>query len=369
MTKKRKHNIIKSLIALANIVFAILLSFSLFASTTLAIDYPIFAVAGLYYPVLLIINLVFIVFWVFIYKRYILISFIVIIFGFTNLNNTFNFSSASTAEIIDSNTFKVLSYNVRQFQANDKFTKLIVQNDILNFLTEQNADIICLQEFQSHNKNIYEPLKQIRDTLNTGTYYYESYYNPRYNYLTGLVTFSTLKAINKGKLKFDGSRTFAIYTDLLMGFDTIRVFNIHLASISLNRNDIDFVIKPDMEDNEEFKTKAGKIYEKLTKAFIIRQKQVEVLKQEIEKSPHKILLAGDFNDTPSSYVYNQISKLLTDSYTEKGSGMGITYAGKIPMLRIDYIFASENFKTLEFTKHNILRSDHYPVSAVFKTKK
>lgn len=368
MAKKRKYIIIRSIIASINIAFAVLLAFSLFASTTLASNYPLFAISGLYYPVLLIINLGFIAFWLLVYRKFMLISLLVIIFGFSNLNNTFNFSSASKAKPNDSSIFKVLSYNVRQFQANDNLTKLIIQNDILNFLTEQHAEIICLQEFQSHNKNIYEPLKQIRDTLNTGTYYYESYYNPRYNYLTGLVTFSTLKAVAKGKLKFDGSRTFAIYTDLLMGDDTVRVYNIHLASISLNPNDIDFVIKPDMENNEEFKTKAGKIYEKLTKAFILRQKQVEVLKQEIEKSPHKILLAGDFNDTPSSYVYNQISKLLTDSFTEKGSGMGITYAGKIPFLRIDYIFASENFKALEFTKHNILRSDHYPVSAVFKTK-
>lgn len=368
MAEKKKYSIIRSLIALINIVFAILLAFSLFASTTLASNYPLFAITGLYYPVLLIINIIFIVFWIFVHKKYILISLIVILFGISNLNDTFNFSSASKAKVNDSSAFKVLSYNVRQFQASDNLTKLIIQNDILNFLTEQNADIICLQEFQSHNKNIYEPLKQIRDTLNTGTYYYESYYNPRYNYLTGLVTFSTLKAIDKGKLKFDGSRTFGIYTDLLMGGDTIRVFNIHLASISLNPNDIDFVIKPDMENNIEFKTKTGRIYEKLTKAFILRQKQVAVLEQEIENSPYKVLLAGDFNDTPSSYVYKQVSKLLNDSFTEKGSGMGITYAGKIPLLRIDYIFASENFKILEFTKHNILRSDHYPVSAVFKTK-
>lgn len=368
MAEKKKYSIIRSIIALINIAFAILLAFSLFASTTVATDYPLFAIAGLYYPVLLIINMAFIVLWLLVYRKYLLISLVVILFGFSNLNNTFNFFSASTAETNDSSAFKVLSYNVRQFQASDNLTKLIIQNDILNFLTEQNADIICLQEFQSHNKNIYEPLKQIRDTLNTGTYYYESYYNPRYNYLTGLVTFSTLKAVDKGKLKFDGSRTFAIYTDLLMGKDTVRVYNIHLASISLNPNDIDFVIKPDMEDNEKFKTRAGHIYEKLTKAFILRQNQVAVIKQEIKNSPYKILLAGDFNDTPSSYVYNQVSSLLNDSFTKKGSGMGITYAGKIPLLRIDYIFASENFKILEFTKHNILRSDHYPVSAVFKTK-
>ncbi|PLX12942.1 MAG: hypothetical protein C0598_04860 [Marinilabiliales bacterium] len=356
------------MIAFVNIGFALLLGLSLFASYIPATNFPIFAIAGLYYPVLLIINLAFILFWIFVKRKYILISLVIILLGFTNLNNTFKLSAASKVSNIDSSTFKVLSYNVRQFQASDKFTRLIVQNDILNFLSEQKAEIICLQEFQSHNKHIYEPLKQIRDTINSGSYYYESYYNPRYNYLTGIVTFSKLEAVGKGKLKFEGSRTFGIYTDFVLGDDTIRVFNMHLASISLQPNDIDFVIKPEAKDNEQFKSKVGHIYNKLTEAFILRQKQVELLKEEILKCPYDIILAGDFNDTPSSYVYNEISNLLNDSFSDKGSGMGITYAGKIPLLRIDYIFGSNNFTTVNFKKHNILRSDHYPVSAIFKTK-
>lgn len=296
-----------------------------------------------------------------------LISLSVIILGFGNLMHNFNlsFNSSSTD---NTNTIKVLSYNVRQFRASDKFTKLIVKNDILNFVRDQEADIICLQEFQSHSKDIYEPLKQTRDTLNTGTYYYESYYNPRFNYLTGLVIFSKSKAVNKGKLKFDGSRTFGIFTDLVVNNDTVRVYNIHFASISLNPSDIEFVVNPEMKNNEDFKNRSIKIYEKLAEAFVLRQKQVDHLTSELKKSPYEIILTGDFNDTPSSLVYNKISKILNDSFTEKGLGLGITYAGRIPLLRIDYIFSSAEFETVDFNTHNILRSDHYPVTTVLRSK-
>jgi endonuclease/exonuclease/phosphatase family metal-dependent hydrolase len=365
LAKKTKYKFIKFIFATVNIAFAVLLAFSIPASFTHVSDYPLFAVLGLYYPVLLIVNFVFMLFWFFVSRRHMLISAVVILLGIANLNHTFNFSFSSDVKT-DTNQIKVLSYNVRQFKANDKFTKLIIKNDILNFLIQQKADIVCLQEFQSHNKKIYEPLKEIRDTLNSGTYYYESYYNPRYNYLTGLVIFSRNKAINKGKLKFEGSRTFGIYTDLLINEDTLRVFNIHLASISLTPSDIDFVIKPEVEDDKAFKNKAAEVYDKLTSAFLLRQKQAELLKAEIIKSPYKIILAGDFNDTPSSFVYNNVADLLNDGFIERGFGMGITYAGKIPFLRIDYIFGSPELEILEFKKHKILRSDHYPVSAIYK---
>ena len=361
MKEKSKYPFLKSVLALVNIVFAILLALSLLASSTKADSFSFIAVLGLFYPILLIINGLFVIIWLSIKKRYAFISLFVIVLGFNNVLNTFNFGLSGNNQ---ENFLKILSYNVQQFKSNDKMTQLLVTNDILNFIRKENADIICLQEFQSYDKNIYEPLKKTRDTLNTGTYYYESYYNPRYNYLTGLVIFSKNKAVNKGKLKFEGSRTFGIFTDLLYNNDTVRVYNIHLASISLNPSDIEFVVNPEVNNNEEFKSKSAIIYNKLADAFKLRQKQVEFIINELNESPHEIILAGDFNDTPSSNVYSMVSGLLQDSFTDKGFGMGITYAGKLPLLRIDYIFSSPNFEVLDFNTHNILRSDHYPISSI-----
>ena len=327
------------------------------------------AIAGLYFPVLFIINTILLIICLFSSRKLALIPLLAIILSLPTVAKTINFfNSGSKNETNVENNIKLLSYNVRQFGASDKFTRSIIKNDILNFVVNENADIICIQEYQSRNKNIYKPLKQLRDTLNSGTYYYESYFNPGTRDLTGMVIFSKYPAINKGKLKLDGSRTFCIYTDLIIHSDTVRIFNVHLASISLKPSDIDFVVTADANSENEFKAKASNVYYKLKSAFSLRERQVKMLTQYLKQTKYKILLAGDFNDTPASRVYNKISSRLNDTFNFKGFGMGTTYAGRIPFLRIDYIFADDKFEILKFNKHKLKRSDHYPVSTLIKIK-
>jgi endonuclease/exonuclease/phosphatase family metal-dependent hydrolase len=67
------------------------------------------------------------------------------------------------------------------------------------------------------------------------------------------------------------------------------------------------------------------------------------------------------NDTPFSYAYHTLSYGLKDSFSERGSGFGITYNGPIPGLRIDYILTSPQ---INIHSHDVLSStlsDHYPV--------
>lgn len=264
-----------------------------------------------------------------------------------------------------STDIKVLTYNIQNFsERENKPVVTSTRSKVLDFLDNENADIICLQEYHSTNRNLYEPIKDIRDTLKMTSYYYESYYNPKYNQLLGLVTFSKYQAVNKGKLKFEGSRAFGIYTDLVINNDTIRVFNIHLASIKLLPSDLDFVINPEAENTEEFKSQASNIYYKLIQAYSLREKQMEYLCNIIEKTDTKIILCGDFNDTPTSWVYRQIRNYLSDTFVSKGSGISRTYAGPIPFLRIDYILTSEGFETKSYDRIKINMSDHYPVSAI-----
>lgn len=260
---------------------------------------------------------------------------------------------------------KILSYNVQQFGEQTKNqSALSTKSEIINFLLDQNADIVCLQEYHSANDQLYQPLKEIRDTLNADTYYYESYFNPKYNQLSGLVTFSKYKAVNKGKLKFTGSRTFGIYTDVVIDNDTIRIFNIHLASIKLKPEDLDFVVNPEADNSDDLKSHTTNIFRKLTQAYLHREKQLKYLVNEIKSTKYKIILCGDFNDTPSSWIYKQLEQYLTDAFVEKGTGISRTYAGPLPFLRIDYILTGNNFIINGFTRHNLKESDHFPISTI-----
>ena len=71
--------------------------------------------------------------------------------------------------------------------------------------------------------------------------------------------------------------------------------------------------------------------------------------------------ATDLNDTPVSYVYQVLSDNLQDSFCERGFGFDFTYAGKIPGLRIDYVFVDDHFKILDHQVPKLELSDHYPV--------
>ena len=68
-----------------------------------------------------------------------------------------------------------------------------------------------------------------------------------------------------------------------------------------------------------------------------RAHQAEEIQRHIDGSPYPVILCGDFNDTPLSYTYRQLSRKLTDSFIEKGRGIGNTYIGGFPSFRIDYV--------------------------------
>ncbi len=306
----------------------------------------------------------FLIYWIVTKSRLSAFSLVILLFGFNNFFNNFQLSLINSVDK-QPDQIKVLSYNVQNF-GEQKRSQSTIENksEITNFLLNQNADIVCIQEYYSTNDQLYKPLKEIRDTLSANTYYYESYFNPKYNQLSGLVTFSKYKAVNKGKLKFTGSRTFGIYTDVLINNDTVRIFNIHLASIKLKPEDLDFVVNPEAENSDNLKSHTSDIYQKLVQAYLLREKQLKYLVEEIKSTKYEIILCGDFNDTPSSWIYKQLQKYLTDTFVKKGMGIDRTYAGPLPFLRIDYILTGNSFNIVGFTRHNILKSDHFPISAI-----
>ena len=91
------------------------------------------------------------------------------------------------------------------------------------------------------------------------------------------------------------------------------------------------MINAGQEDEKDVKGHASKIYTKLKEAFLLREKQMKYLIAQLKHSPYRIILGGDFNDTPSSYIYWQITGLLQDTFTEKGVGLSATYLSKGPL--------------------------------------
>jgi endonuclease/exonuclease/phosphatase family metal-dependent hydrolase len=104
----------------------------------------------------------------------------------------------------------------------------------------------------------------------------------------------------------------------------------------------------------------------LKKGFVMRAHQAEAVKAQIDQSPHPVIVAGDFNDTPVSYSYRKIRKGLNDSFVKSGYGAGFTYKGNYPANRIDYILYDNNVESRYFEILKVKYSDHYPVAAYFR---
>jgi endonuclease/exonuclease/phosphatase family metal-dependent hydrolase len=108
-------------------------------------------------------------------------------------------------------------------------------------------------------------------------------------------------------------------------------------------------------------TQSKRIAWKLKKAFIKRSEQVIKVKNHSHDCSYPFIIAGDFNDTPSSFAVNQMAKGLKNAFREKGSGIGRTYNGDFPNYQIDYIMASPQFDIRSYKILEKRLSDHYPV--------
>lgn len=92
-----------------------------------------------------------------------------------------------------------------------------------------------------------------------------------------------------------------------------------------------------------------------------------------ESKPY--LVAGDFNMSDSSLIYDEIAARMNDAWRDAGTGAGRTWpvAEVIglprivhPFLRIDYIWRSDDLRTVAASIGDPIGSDHLPVKAIFE---
>jgi endonuclease/exonuclease/phosphatase family metal-dependent hydrolase len=369
--KKAKSGIfrfgVKMLILAINIFFILLLLLTYLAPFINPESAFIPAMLGLFYPMLLIINILFAVFWLLRFKYFFLFSLVTMLLGWGILTRNISFSSKPPVQDPGS-SFKFLSYNVRLFdqfkwiEGQDYFTR----DAIFSFISQESPDIVSFQEF-FHGSSDYFPTIPPFLQLQKANHYHVDYVKEvagKKHY--GLATFSRFPIINKGKILFPNSTSNSgIYSDIVIDRDTVRVFNVHLESIRLSVNDYKFVtefIDPGMQPQS---SSSSIILGKFRRAFEKRADQATIVAEYIEQSPYPVIVSGDFNDTPISHVYHKISSGLKDAFLESGFGFGSTYSGSIPFIRIDYILHSERLYASGFQKHKVQYSDHFPVSCYF----
>lgn len=294
---------------------------------------PTVSVLSLGMPVLIIVNILFFIFWIVKVKKQFFLSLLILAIGYKHINAFVQFGNSDSTKKEDS--IKIMSYNVRLFNAYKWSKKNDLDKNIYEFINIKSPDIIAFQE--------YFPKKDIQ------LKYPYTYIVKNQKSSARQAIYSKYKIFNKGSLDFKNSGNNAIYTDIKIKTDTIRIYNIHLQSFSIDKNKDNFGEK----DSE-------KLFHKFTSKFIQQQTQVEQVINHAKNSPYNTIFMGDFNNTAFSWVYNQLSKDKKDAFIEAGVGFGKSFDYIFPF-RIDFILTDTDIKIQEFNTYKVNYSDHYPI--------
>lgn len=367
--KKKKLTFFDKLMVFIAICVAIALICGILAGKSDPRTHIVLAFFGLAYPFFLLANVIVLTYWI-LRKKWIfsLLTILVIFGGWHTLIATFRlFGNAGNDEKSAEDLVRVMTYNVHNFKPyGDEITDEVKQK-MLGVVRNQNPDVICFQEFFTKPKGPFDTIDSLKKLLNTKYYYFVPTMKSASEAI-GLAIFSKYPIKDKGNILFEvGAGNESIYVDLEIKQQTLRVYNVHLQSISFEKEDYSYLEKVKKDMNVE-KGSTKRIIRMLRSAFKKRSAQVDLMKAHIKTCTTSYVIAGDFNDTPASYAVTKMTDSLNNAFIEKGQGLGRTYNGKFPNFQIDYIATT---KDIEVTNYHIVEaklSDHFPVRSDLRLK-
>ncbi|MEE1884068.1 endonuclease/exonuclease/phosphatase family protein [Pedobacter flavus] len=358
--KKAKLSFFKTLVLIVTICLGIVLFLSSYAGMFDPRKFVLFAFIGLAYPFILFANVIVLVFWLLNKNWKVSLLIVAFVFsGYPTLFSTIKFWGEEGADLKTTDHLRIMTYNVHNFKKFGDKNDLETKRNFLSVLKEQNPDIILFQEFYTRFKGEYNLVDSIKVQLKTPYTYFKSSKENDYEAM-GLAIFSKYPLKNKDFIPFDAyGANGCLLADVIINNKKIRIFNLHLKSISFGNEDYQYLdqvkeINPDKQSSK-------RIYRALRSAFKKRAENIDLLKKEIAKCNTPYILAGDFNDTPASFAVKQLTNNLNNAFFEKGIGMGVTYNGKFPNFQIDYIATTKDLQIVNYKVTKAKLSDHYPV--------
>lgn len=321
---------------------------------------PWLALLGLFYPLWAALNVFFVMIWTLQLKKQAITSLAALLLGYPFFSASFQWR---TKEAHRSETnLRVMTYNVRNFNVHRWLSgPKTVKEGIENLVDTHQPDVIFFQEYMEYflTPELPDYKKYFQKTAQTHSF--------------GFATYSKFPVLNTGLVSYNLENTHVVgdfaFTDLKIGTDTIRVFNVHLASIGLEFHKYGFIKEPLEADQTEIERDLKEIAKRLLRAFELRGQQMPILLNAIQESPYPVMVCGDINDPPLSYAAFQLSRKLKDSYRTSGSGWAKTFVKAPFPLRIDYIFYPPEMEAFNHQIIPEIHSDHYPVMVDFKLPK
>lgn len=289
-------------------------------------------------------------------RRTLLIPILTLIISIPGFLNSYSFGEKKDSDA----QLKVMTYNVGVFRDYKDVNKGVsdVKNSLINFIKEHDPDVICLQESGKWPKNTAQTFLKAID------YKYYSY-----NRDNGNSYFSKYKIEDVNFFKDENIYRFADIKKININEnESFYLVNCHFNSFGISKQEIEYINDANniVKDAETY----GKsVIYKLKRGFERRTKSTDLLLNNLPKNDLPLIICGDFNDTPLSYTYNQISSAgLQDAFITNSHGIGKTYCGPLPLLRIDYFWYNDMVDVVDFKRIKETTSDHYPLIMTFNLR-
>ena len=302
-------------------------------------------------PLLIIANAVFLIYWLIRLRfHWALMPLITLLCCIPYIGTLFQMGS--TNEKADAKSgIKFASYNVARFSGE---TTGFIALDILSEMKRQKVDIVCFQEYSDFSG----------DKKNSDSYKDYFPYSAGNN---DLVIYSRYPIVNKQNIDFEQTNNSAMWVEVNVNDNIYRIYNVHLETTGINSA----LHKASKLANKGVEVQGNAlvnaIYGGYTIGMIARSGQANMLAMDMRESEAPVIVCGDFNDVPYSYVYNTMLGDKIDGFKECGSGFMYTYRGG-KKVRIDYIFHDKGLEGISYYKKELSYSDHYPVFMRIATK-
>lgn len=146
----------------------------------------------------------------------------------------------------------------------------------------------------------------------------------------------------------------------------LKIYNIHLQSFGLNKNDKDLYIQLTKGNaNNNIRRSKGQLLDKLRTSFVHHAEQAEIIRTTLDKDIEaNVILCGDFNDIPGCYALHTIKgDDMYDSFMKCGLGPNITYRDNRFYFHIDHFLCRKGITTTDIHATHAGASDHFPIIA------
>ena len=311
---------------------------------------------GLLFPIILTINFAFLIFWIFVKPRWVVISLLgfIVCYGPVRKYLPINWPKDPPKGCL-----KLLSYNVWFYAGWEDRSK---PNPILEYIKQQNADIVCLQESAENEVGSVQV-----DSILGKVYQYKDTATNKGDFMT---IFSKYPILSKEHIRYPSKGNMSCAFKLRINHRDVIVINNHLETTDLTSDEkerFQLMIKGELGGTAATRTSKWLITH-LAEQTKKRAPEADAVARYI--AYHRgtpMIVCGDFNDTPLSYAHSTIAKGLTDCYIETGNGPGISYHRSRMYVRIDNIMCTSDFTPYGCKVDNSIKdSDHYPIMCWLK---